>query len=193
MSNEYNAPEGYDGWIQTRFGDGICVVDPLPAQVRITDIAHALACSPRFTGHTFEPYSVAQHSVLVARELPPELQLQGLMHDAAEAYLTDVARPIKAHLSNYKIIEAKLLRCIGGKYGINALDVMPPEVLFVDNLMLSTERQLLPPPPFPWCDLPEPLDMKIECWDWKFARRAFIEMFDCLTDGKWAMEYRGLL
>lgn len=77
----------------------------------IMDIAHATAMQCRFTGHVRSFYSVAEHNVLVAR-LSAHLEIgdpyEGLMHDAQEAYLSDIAAPWKGLLPDYKVIEGKL-------------------------------------------------------------------------------------
>lgn len=82
----------------------------------LEDIAHSLSMQCRFNGHTKEFYSVAQHSVVIADALfplyGPEVALDGLMHDAAEAYLCDIPRPIKEDLHIYKTMEAALLKQI---------------------------------------------------------------------------------
>lgn len=84
-------------WIQTRDGHAIDLLAPDLSEVCIEEIAHSLARINRFTGHTRGPvpYSVAQHCVLVANHLPEHLKLAGLLHDAHEAILGDIASPIK--------------------------------------------------------------------------------------------------
>jgi len=85
------------------------VFDPKPEMFNIRDIAHALSMQPRFLGHLPIFYSVAQHSIqvadIVAKE-HPELALEALLHDAAEAYIGDQASPIKKELPDYKALEA---------------------------------------------------------------------------------------
>ena len=70
-------------------------LDPNPADIDIKDIAHALSNCCRFAGHIKSFYSVAQHSVIVSELCEPENALAGLLHDASEAYLSDIARPVK--------------------------------------------------------------------------------------------------
>ncbi|MBY0513267.1 MAG: hypothetical protein K2P78_05075 [Gemmataceae bacterium] len=85
-------------WIQTATGHKFWPLDPRPGDVDVRDVAHALSNLCRFTGHAREFYSVAQHSVLASRIVPPASALAALLHDAAEAYMGDVARPWKRFL-----------------------------------------------------------------------------------------------
>ena len=109
-----------DSWIQTFTGKRINVFNPKPYDISILDIAHALSNLCRFTGHTKLFYSVAEHSCYVAEYVPPQFALKGLLHDAAEAYLSDVSRPIKPFLTNYREIEDDLLAAIFQKFGLNS-------------------------------------------------------------------------
>lgn len=91
-----------DPWILTYRDKQVWPLDITPDMIDVEDIIHALARVNRYTGHTTHPYSVAQHSVYVSYILKQwgynrEMQLQGLFHDASEAYIADVAGPLKQH------------------------------------------------------------------------------------------------
>lgn len=90
---------------------------PDPAGVSLTDIAHALSLLCRGNGHVSHFYSVGQHSINCAREAAargysPLVQLGCLLHDASEAYLCDIPRPLKAAMETYRQDEARLQGCI---------------------------------------------------------------------------------
>lgn len=97
------------------------VIDPDPEDVLIEDIAHALSMVARANGHFPEFFSVAQHSIQCAREAiarhyVPELSMACLLHDASEAYLSDVTRPVKKNMTMYLHIEEQLQNCIYTKF-----------------------------------------------------------------------------
>lgn len=123
--------------IRTYTGKYLDVFNPDPEQICIEDIAHALANTCRFGGHTREFYSVAQHSIMVCNRVQPELKLQALMHDAAEAYLTDVPTPIKKQLPAYIELEENLMKVIAAKFGFDCQ--MAPEVMEADKAELEYE------------------------------------------------------
>lgn len=110
----------------------------------IEEIAHALSLQCRYTGHCKWHYSIAQHSVLVSHYVPPEDALDGLLHDASEAYLGDVSTHLKSLLPEYKLLEQRVELAISKKFGIYYPTL--PSVKVVDSRMLMTEvRDLLPP------------------------------------------------
>ena len=96
--------------LETVSGRKIDVSNPNPADIVIEDIAWALSRMPRFSGHSipYTPYSVAQHCIQVAEDLKdygPDIQLYGLLHDAAEAYINDLPSPVKHIPEIYAVIK----------------------------------------------------------------------------------------
>jgi len=103
--------------IRTFSGQYVNVFEPDPEKINIIDIAHALSMQCRFGGHLPNFYSVAQHSIVVASIVSKEHKIAALLHDASEAYLMDIPRPIKIRLANYKEIEDGLMKVIAEKFG----------------------------------------------------------------------------
>lgn len=184
-------------WIQTYTGLQFQPLNPRVEDIRIEDIAHALSNQCRFSGHCREFYSVADHSLWVSRvvEAPPDgclsdrrgenraLALWGLLHDAPEAYLVDLPRPIK-HGSEigrmYREFEGRLMAAICERFGLPAEE--PDEVKHADKRLLFTEqRDLMGRPPKAWKDPAKPLFYYIRPLSAGAAEAMFLERFRELT------------
>ena len=126
--------------------------DPLSGKIEsihIEDIAHGLAYQCRFNGQTNAFYSVAQHSLLVAEMLPDSLKLAGLLHDAAEAYIGDMVKPLKRFIPEYQNIEKQVTGEIRRFFHLE--DISYPEIKEADMILLATEkRDLMPNSTEPW-------------------------------------------
>lgn len=127
-------------WIQTHSRKAFDLLSPRPEDVSIEDIAHALARICRWTGHTRTFYSVAQHSVLCATIAPRDCKLEALLHDAAEAYIGDISRPLKKMLGDQiQHIEQRIEVAIASAFGIAFPTPYP--VKYADNMLLATEAE----------------------------------------------------
>lgn len=177
------APDERRGdWIQTYGGRPFWPLDPRPEDVDIRDIAHALSLTCRYGGHALRFYSVAEHSVLLSRAVPPALAPWALLHDAAEAYLTDVPRPVKPALAGFAAVEARILTAIAVALGLNPLTV-PPEVKLADTRIVEDERlQVMAPPARPWAPNVG-LGVMVRFWSPREAEAAFLDRHDELMRG----------
>jgi hypothetical protein len=126
-------------WIQTYTGKKFDFLNPDVDSVCIEDITHSLSNICRYTGHVKSFYSVAQHSVLVSLAVPEEDALSGLLHDAAEAYLTDISKPLKVLLPEYCRLEDNVWLKIAEKF--NLPEILPASVKDADLRLLATEKR----------------------------------------------------
>lgn len=164
-------------WIQTFTGRQFWPLDPRPEDVDIEDIAHALSNVCRFTGHVREFYSVAQHAVLVSSLVPAEHALWGLLHDASEAYIADVASPLKVQeeMAPYRAIERGIMDAVCARFGLAPRE--PDEVKHVDRRLLATEARDLMPPHAVWANLGKPYRLPlIVPWPPGRAKVAFLSL-----------------
>lgn len=133
-------------WLQTFTGRRIDLFNPDPDDIDIIDIAHALSHECRYAGHVRQFYSVAQHSVLVSQYCDANDALWGLLHDASEAYLGDVVKPLKVTgaFRQYRVLERRMQAAVCSRFGLPVSE--PPSVHRVDKAMVAVEaRELLAP------------------------------------------------
>jgi uncharacterized protein len=157
-------------------------MNPRPEAIDIRDIAHALSNKCRFTGHCRTFYSVAQHSVLVSMLVPDRDALWGLLHDAGEAYLPDVASPIKGRFPQLIAAENLILETVAWRFGL--VFPMPREVKAADMSALKLEaRCLMPRGGLDWsvlADVPMPRCPFRPCGP-RRAKQMFLARFKDLT------------
>ena len=164
----------YEGaWITTFSGKRFHFLEPTPDEVDIRDIAHHLSLLCRFTGACKLFYSVAEHSILVAELVPQELKLSALLHDAAEAYINDISRPVK-YSHKLDDTEAVIMSVIVDKFGINPT---APEIKEADNVVMATEARDLMPNTDCWASLPDPSPTKIVPITPRMAELGFLLRF----------------
>lgn len=132
--------------INTQGMRSIDLLRPDPGQIQLDDIAHGLSSICRFSGQTNPFYSVAQHSLMVARLVPPRLRLRALLHDASEAYIQDIPSPLKALLPEYTAIEARLMKVIHQVFRIPHDPTADAVVKEADRTALMIEQRDLFPP-----------------------------------------------
>lgn len=158
--------------VTTASGLVLDLLNPSPADIRIEDIAHQLAQQPRFAGATEIFWSVAQHSMFVAQACPENDRLWGLLHDAAEAYLSDIVSPVKRYMNDYIVTEGVVMRAICSRFGLSW--PAPLVIKKVDKEICNLEKAAL---------------LKSETFDrssrkgfrelhWKEVAEKFLEMFE---------------
>lgn len=173
----------------TRYGQEVGL-EAGPESIVVKDIAHSLSMQCRFGGHCFNFYSVAEHSINVAKLLPELYKKEALMHDAGEAYTTDLPTPIKKMVPDFSKIEDVFLKKIGVKFGVDLVN-LNPLVKQADYLMLRREamqntcipQDIIDSFTSTFCS-PETADMMLEeagielhFWKPPTARDYFIEEF----------------
>lgn len=175
-------------FMQTFSGRKFWPLDPRAEEVHIEDIAHALSMQCRYGGHCTRFYSVAEHSVLMARTFANrDLALWALLHDAAEAYVADVPRPLKRFLPGYKEAENKVMTAICDRFGLP--HEMPERVKYADECILADEiRQAMVK--MAWHgEHATPLGVTLQFWDPERACEEFLLEFWNLSD---RMDRRGV-
>lgn len=152
--------------IRTFTGLYMNVFEPTADMICIEDIAHSLSQQPRFGGHLPRWYSVAQHSVMCQVLANEPHKFAALLHDAAEAYLLDMPKPIKDRLPEYKKLEDNLMKVIARKFGFEY--PLNEHVKWVDTQMLKIE----------WHNVMlDGTETKLTSWNHERAEYEFLKTF----------------
>lgn len=169
-----------EDYIETYTGKKFWFLNPTTDMIDIEDISHALSNQCRYTGHIKHFYSVAEHCVHVSQLTGT---LEGLLHDASEAYLTDIASPIKPYLTNYKKLESRIMQEVANKFDF---EFGTDDMHDADRAQLKTEaRHLLPSGGKDWLHhFPTRRVRGIipKCWTPDQAKMRFLERFYELTE-----------
>jgi hypothetical protein len=160
--------------IRTYTGKLVNVFDPKPEMFCIEDIATALSKECRWGGHLEDHYSVAEHSILCQQVVSKHHKLSALMHDASEAYLRDISRPIKNKLSDYKEIEHNLMMVLADKFDFEY--PMHEEVKATDDLLLQIEWDVL------MLKKENTSGVDIQMYNYKEAKNIFLSVFKFLSN-----------
>ena len=145
--------------MQTATGGHFNFEDPLSSDINVLDIAHALSHIPRFAGHTQTFYSVAEHSHMCVEylrrmveesdgqlKISNQTYMAALLHDAAEAFISDIPRPFKNLIPGIAKMELSILDAIIQLLEIDLDEADWDLVKQADNYMLMLEaRHLLAP------------------------------------------------
>jgi hypothetical protein len=154
-----------------------------PEEVCIEDIAHALSMQCRFNGHVDRFYSVAEHSVIMSRLVPEGMELAALLHDAAEAYIGDMAHPLKVsgQLDAFNAVEELVLRTICAKFDVEYGQTQCEELRVLDRRLCATEAKTFFPESPGWTGNYKPAEIVPEGLTPKAAEKAFLARFKELT------------
>lgn len=171
-------------YVGTFTGRKVHFLNPHTDEIHIDDITQSLGMQCRFNGHVKKFYSVAEHSVHVARLVLERTDdkrqaLYALLHDASEAYLCDIQRPIKLTLTNYEDIEKRLQDCIFAKYDAPLHSHVTD---YIDKHIVRVEAEQLYPVAPDWVEQYDRIDMQVKCWEPIVAQSQFQHMFKVLTD-----------
>lgn len=176
MEDEYSGH-----WITTYTGKKFHFLDPQPEEINIADIAHALSLTCRFGGQCKKFYSVAEHSIRTSEIVSERFKLLALLHDASEAYMPDLPRPIKASIPEFKVMERVILVAVWKEFRVVGwFDSYDTVIKEADDTLLATEARDLMANMDGWAELPKPLDRVIIPMSSKSAEVVFLHEFNKL-------------
>ncbi len=175
-------------WIETYTGRTFYIQEPSPDYVCLKDIAHSLSNLCRYNGHCEKFYSVAEHSVHVAKfieflKFPTTVVMAALLHDACEAYTGDFPSPIKWAIPELQTMEKKIQEAVHEHFNIGPQAYKNKVIDDIDKRIVQDERKaLMTKSCLPWAvDGYVPLNITVEAWVPEVAEKKFLEAFDTLN------------
>lgn len=177
-----------NGYIETYSGKKFYPLNPFNSEIDIIDIAHALSLLCRYNGHTKVFYSVAEHSILLSeytekilKRNPRDVQF-ALLHDAGEAYTSDIPTPLKKELPEFKNMESVIDAAV--LYHFNLPSAKPNWLKDIDTRIIRDERMtFMSRSNNIWfVDELKPLDIKFKFMTPEIAEFIFLEEFSRLQN-----------
>lgn len=142
MSGMFDERALSDSRIMLHSGKLFDIANPEGSEISVDDVAHGLAHTCRYAGQCDGFFSVAEHSVLVSQVTTGD-KLAALFHDAAEAFIGDMSRPLKYMLPEYKAIERRIEKAIFDQFGIPWPATI--EIKAADHSVMAAEQNVLMP------------------------------------------------
>lgn len=173
-------------WIQTYKGNVFDIVNPTDDMIDIEDVAHSLSLQCRYNGHCKKFFSVAEHSWIMSKIVSKDAAVYALLHDAAEAYIGDVPRPIKLLIPEIKKIENNILQVLLEKFQVILSQEIIDEVKTIDNRMLLTEKEFNMQEGLEWGSLKDVEVLKLKklfYWSPMLAEKHFLNRIKELKIG----------
>lgn len=167
-------------WFLTQSGKRFWPLSPDSDAITIEDIAHALSHVCRYGGHCNPFYSVAQHSVHVSYLVSADRAKLGLLHDATEAYVGDMVRPLKYAIPQYQAIEDSVWKAVAKKFSLpEAKPTLDADVKLADDIALMTERRdVMPKSDHIWSVKAIPDSERITALSSKLAKNLFLNRYN---------------
>ena len=177
-------------FIETYTGRKFYSLEPSAADVSVIDIAHALSNQCRYSGHTDSFYSTAQHCCILASYVENIMHgsaldcLQILIHDAAEAYLVDLARPIKQHMPEFRKWDKKIQYVVRDWLGLTDIAIPAWQDDLDTRIIVDERAQIMADSDNDWgMGGVSPLGVKVEPWSAKMAEQQFLFRFEAYYNG----------
>lgn len=180
--------------IQTYSGSGMDILNPRPRDFRILDIAMSLGKIARFNGHTQQHASVAQHSILVSFLLEGTgFEMEGLMHDAAEAITGDISTPMKMaikemvyratgeeNIDPIKAITVPIDIAIATQFGLCYPRPQAVKDADMEAMTLERRQMLLPASGVAWSTDVKARDYNLQWMEPQAAGEAFMQRYNSI-------------